>query len=427
MKVIVVGGGRMGLPLACLFAENGADVTVCDINRNVVDAVESGRCPYEEPGLAEYLARNHAAGRLHATNNTTTAAGAADVIVIIVPAHLTPDRDIDYTILKSAATAAAKGLRKGALVSFETTVSVGGTRNVLIPVLEEHSGLRAGRDFKICFSPERVKANRVFEKLQETPKVVGGFDPESARAAEEFYDRFLGARVVNVGTLEAAEFAKLADMLYRDVNIALANELAAYSEVVGADFNLVREAANTGGEANLLLPGIGVGGHCTPVYPYFVIRDGVRRGKPQRLAALAREINEMQPAQCVQRLASQWQPLAGRRVHIMGLGFRPDVKVDTFSTAYAVRDALAAHRAVVTLEDPLYTDEELRKAGFQSARVGKDPLDAVIGNTAHSAFRTPDFTRWHASGVRAVLDGRDMWNKEAAEAAGLLYLRVGAA
>ncbi len=318
-----------------------------------------------------------------------------------------------------------KGLRKGALVSYETTVAVGGTRRALVPVLEQHSGMRAGQDFMVCFSPERVKAKHVFAKLQETPKVVGGIDEASARAGEAFYGTYLGARVINVGSLEAAELVKLAGMLYRDVNIALANELAAYCEATGEDFFTVVAAANNDGESGLLLPGLGVGGHCTPVYPYFVIRDGERREAPQRLATAARQINDEQPRRNVDRLIRLWGPVSGKRVHIMGLAFRPSVKVDIFSTAYPLREVLQERGAHVTLEDPLYTEEELQAAGFRPAVAGRDPMDVVMGNTAHPHFLQPAFSQWRAAGVTAIVDGRNMWQRNAVEAAGIMYLGVG--
>src|SRR5690606_35713385 len=161
MKITVVGGGRMGLPLACVFAKHGAYVTVADINAALVARINAGECPYEEPGLEELMKELHSAKRLNATTNTAEAASRADVVVIIVPAHLTPERDIDFRILRAASAEVGKGLKQGALVVYETTVSVGGTRRYLIPVLEEHSGMRAGRDFMVAYSPERVKANLV--------------------------------------------------------------------------------------------------------------------------------------------------------------------------------------------------------------------------------------------------------------------------
>jgi len=415
----------MGLPLACVFAERGAQVAVCDVNPALVERIDAGECPYEEPGLPELMQQVYQAGRLRATTDTAEATASSETIVVIVPAHLTPDKDIDYRILRSASVDVGRGLREGSLVSYETTVSVGGTRNNLIPILEEYSGLTAGRDFHVCFSPERVKANLVLARLKDTPKVTGGIDEVSCRKAVEFYSEYLGAPVNDVGPLEAAEFTKLAGMLFRDVNIALVNELAAFSEAAGIDFDRVRRAANENGEAGLLIPGIGVGGHCTPVYPYFMTKESRRWGITQRLAEAAREINDRQPGRCVDRLADSWRVLRGRRVHILGLAFRPGVKVDTFSPAFSLRDELDKHQAAVTLEDPYYSDEEIRAAGFTPARVGHDRTEAVILNTAHPEFADPDFRRWASSGVEAVVDGRSFWDPDAVEGAGLVYLAVG--
>ena len=423
MKIAVVGGGRMGLPLACVFGKHGAFVTVGDIDASLVALVQAGECPYEEPGLAALIASLHASGRLSATTDTARAAAESDVIVIIVPAHLTPDRDIDFSILRSASAQVGKGLERGALVIYETTVSVGGTRRSLIPVLEEHSGLTAGRDFQVAYSPERVKANLVLERLETTPKIVGGLDAASCERAAAVYREFLGAPIDQVGTLEAAEMTKLLGMLYRDVNIALANELASFCELSGVDFERVRSAANSDGEASVLLPGIGVGGHCTPVYPYFLTRESRRLGITQRISEAAREINDLQPVRQLARVAAFWKPLKGRKIHLLGLGFRPGVKVDTFSPAYALRDELLRQGALVTLSDPHYTEDELRASGFEPGRA--ESADVIVLNTAHREFALPDFASWRGSGVEVVLDGRNLWSQAAAEAAGLLYFGVG--
>src|SRR5690606_30048741 len=419
MRITVVGGGRMGLPLACVFGKQGANVTVADINPTLVEKINNGTCPYEEPGLSELIEELHANGRLDATTDTSDAAARSDAIVIIVPAHLTPERDIDFAILKQASAAVGKGLRRGALVVYETTVSIGGTRRQLIPVLEEHSGLKAGQDFWVAYSPERVKANLVLSRLQSTPKVVGGLDPRSREEATRLYRNYLGAPVEDVGTLEAAEAAKLLGMLYRDVNIALANELAAFCELAGVDFLRIRKAANSDGEANLLLPGIGVGGHCTPVYPYFLTRESRRLGMGQRISEAAREINDNQPGRQLERVADAWKDLAGKRVHILGLAFRPGVKVDTLSPAYTLKAHLESAGAEVTLEDPYYTDEEIRDAGFSPGGITGAQL--IVLNTAHKEFAQPDYDAWRSAGVEAVLDGRNFWDRYAVEASGIVY------
>ena len=413
----------MGLPLACMFGKHGATVTVCDINSELVRRVNAGDCPYEEPGLAELMRDLCDVGRLTATTNTSKASSESDVIVIIVPAHLNADRDIDFSILQLVSAEVGDGLRPGALVVYETTVSIGGTRRSLIPVLEKHSGLKAGKDFFVAYSPERVKANLVLARLETTPKVVGGFDAASRNRGVAFYKEYLRAPVDDVGTIEAAEMSKLVGMLYRDVNIALANELAAFCELAGVDFELVRAAANSDGEANLLLPGIGVGGHCTPVYPYFLTRESRRLGLTQRISEAAREINDDQPIRLLERVAVAWKPLDGQKVHLLGLGFRPQVKVDTFSPAYALAEHLRRRNALVTIEDPYYTNDELRKAGFEpGTAVG---ANVVVLNTAHEEFAHIDFSEWRRAGVEVILDGRNLWSRGEVEAIGILYFGIG--
>lgn len=424
MNIVVVGAGKMGLPLACQLADNGGYVTACDTNAETVAKINRSEPPFDEPGLDAIMARNVASGRLRADPDTTVAVSGADAVIIIVPAYLTADNEIDYCNLTAASDAVAAGLRPETLVSYETTLPVGGCRSVLIPVLEK-SGLKAGCDFYACFSPERVKSLHVFEHLRKIPKIVGGFDRQSADRAESFYKKFLGAPVINVGTLEAAEFVKLAGMVYRDVNIALSNELAAYSESAGIDMYQIIAAANTDGEAALLQPGIGVGGHCTPVYPYFLTNDGARRKVPQLLSALARKTNEAQPGRAVSRIAGALQGVGGKAVHILGVAFRPDVKESAYSPAFPLLRELQHQGAVVTAQDPLYSDDELIKLGLTPARVGIDPIQAVILNTAHSAFREPDFSAWRASGVQVVMDGRNLWPGNEVQNAGIIYLCVG--
>lgn len=413
----------MGLPLACAFGKHGALVTVADIDAALVQRVHSGDCPYEEPGLAPLMSSLHAAGRLQATTDTTAATSQADVVVIIVPAHLTADRDIDFGILQAASADVGRGLRSSTLVVYETTVSVGGTRRKLIPVLEEHSGLVAGKDFLVGYSPERVKANLVLERLETTPKVVGGLDAASLARTAAVYRDFLGAPVDEVGSIEAAEMTKLLGMLYRDVNIALANELAAFCELAGVDFERVRVSANSDGEASVLLPGIGVGGHCTPVYPYFLTRESRRLGMTQRLSEAAREINDQQPERQLRRVANLWKPLQGQAVHLLGLGFRPGVKVDTFSPAYALSEVLKELDAQATISDPHYSDDELRSLGFSPAK--PEGAKVVVLNTAHPEFASPDFAAWRGAGVEVVLDGRNLWSQVKVEEAGLIYVGIG--
>jgi nucleotide sugar dehydrogenase len=429
ISVSVIGVGKMGLPIAIWIASQGAKVWACDKNPTVVEAIQAGRPDVDEPGVSDLLTEVLGAGRLLATSDTTKAVAASEVVIVIVPAVLTAKNEADLRNLESASWDVAQGLRPGTLVVYETTVPVGTTRGRLIPILQA-SGLEPGMDFYVTYSPERVKSRLVMRYLSETPKIIGGFDDRSATAAAAFYETYLRAPVTDVGTLEAAEFVKLGGMVYRDVNIALANQLAAYAEAVGFDAEPIFEAANTDGESALLKPGIGVGGHCTPVYPYFLLGDAARRGLDLSLAASAREVNDLQAGRAVARLDIAIGGLAGRRVGVLGLGFRPDVKEHICSPTFLVEASLRSYGAETRVHDPLYTDAELASHGFTAWH--PDHLrdwapEAVVLVTGHSAFAGLDLEAMREAGLQVVVDGRRFWKSDAVKAPGLTYVGVGRA
>jgi nucleotide sugar dehydrogenase len=292
--------------------------------------------------------------------------------------------------------------------------------------LLEAGGKRVDVDFDLAFSPERVKSKYVLKHLEETPKIVGGYSPKATARTAAFYQQYLGAPVIEVESLEASELVKLAGMVYRDVNIALSNEIERYTQTLGVELAPIIAAANTDGEAFLLAPGIGVGGHCTPVYPYFLAHDARRRGKPTAITELSRLINDSQPDEMVGRLETVVESLAGLHVLILGLGFRPGVKEHTCSPAFQVRDALIRRKAHVRLWDPLYTEDELRGLGFEPGILGDSQIpDALVLVTAHSEFTNVDFGALSAAGLKAVVDGRNLWNPQQVRANGLTYLGVG--
>lgn len=418
-RVAVIGAGKMGLPLACVFASRGAEVVACDADLGTVEAINGGICPFEEPGIGKLLAEQVAAGRLRATTDTRGGIAESQVCVVLVPVMLTEDRHADLSIIKSISADLAAGLQRGSMVSYETTLPVGTTR--ALGALIESGGLRAGVDFDVVFSPERVKSGFVLRHLFDNPKVVGGITPASAARGEAFYTEYLGAPVQNVGSLEAAELVKLAGMVYRDVNIALANELAGYAEAVQVDFESVRIAANTDGEAAILTPGIGVGGHCTPVYPYFMINEAGARGIRLPLTEAGRSINDQQPRRVLDRTGD----LQGKSVLILGLGFRPGVKESAYSPAFSLREEICRRGGFPRLHDPMFSGEEITALGFVPAAVPGHQV--VVLNTAHTEYAALDFSALARSGTEVVVDGRGLWHRSEVEGAGLRYVGIGKA
>jgi nucleotide sugar dehydrogenase len=418
-RLTIVGLGKLGLPLAVFYASRGATVHGVDRDARRIRAIED-RTTIDldtEHGLRDALAGLDAA-RFAVTTDTAAAVAASDHVIVVVPVIARARGAVDFTAMEAACDAVAAGLQPGTTVILETTLPLGTTRERLLPRLAR-SGLTPGRDLFVAFSPERVLVGRIFEDLGKYPKIVGGVDPESGKRAAAFYEAHLSAPVWQVGSAETAEFVKLAETCYRTTSIALANELAMVADAKGIDVLEVIRGANSQPYSSILEPGIGVGGHCLPVYPFLLEASGVDAPLIER----GRAINASMGEYAVQRLESALGDLAGKQVLIMGVAFRPGVQETAFSPAFDVRDALAKRGARVSAVDPLYTDDELTALGFTPGRIPAPDADAVVLQTAHEQFAAFDpraFPR-----CRVVLDGRNALDRATVEAAGKHYLGIG--
>jgi nucleotide sugar dehydrogenase len=421
-RVAVVGLGKIGLPLATLLAGKGHHVIGADIRPEIVASVNAGKSYIdEEPGLAGAVDAAVGSGRLTATTDTTEAARSSEVAIVIVPLVVGEDKKPDYSMLDAALQAVGKGMNPDALVIVETTLPVGATRAHVAPILENASGLVCGKDFYLAFSPERLYVGRAFQDLARYPKIVGGVDEESTRRAVAFYRASLDAGVRAVANSETAEFAKLAETTYRDVNIALANQLALYGGARGADTKEAFEAANSQPFSHLHRPGIGVGGHCIPVYPHFLLNDS--RDGELELVRIAREVNDGMAARSVHWLDAAMGGLRGARVLVLGLSYREDVKELSFSTALAVIELLRKAGATVLAHDPHFTAKELAGLGVEFVDLNQPlAVDAVIVQAFHREYRDLDWAR--LQGLRAVLDGRGTVDVAPLRARGVIVISV---
>jgi UDP-N-acetyl-D-glucosamine dehydrogenase len=342
-----------------------------------------------------------------------------DLVVAVPPLLIDGQARPDFQAIDGAIAQIGSGLQPGTIVSVETTVPVGTTRERFASALERASGLAAERDFFLVHSPERVYSGRVLADLDAYPKLIGGLSQEGERRAAALYGSFLDAAVRTMGSAEAAELTKLAETTYRDVNIALANELARFADGAGIDLELVIEAANSQPFSHIHRPGIAVGGHCIPVYPHFYLA-----GDPQaRLPRVSREVNDGMPEYALERLAAAFGDggLGGLRVLILGVSYRGAVKESAFSGAHALREGLGRHGAIPLAADPLYEERELREIGFEPWTGEK--IDAAIVQADHPEYRR--LTPAQLPGARVVLDGRDVLDPEPFAAAGVIVLRIG--
>lgn len=402
--VAVVGVGKMGLPLAAQFASHGWSVIAVDIDPVVIEAINEGRSHVgEEPGLAELVADAHAAGRLRATLDGAAATREADVVVIIVPVMLDERSRPDPRSMDAAASAIAPGLHAGSLVVFETTLPVGETRARYAPLLTTVSGLTLDDDLFVAFSPERLYSGAALRNLATYPKLVGGLGPASTARAATFYASVLDADVVAMSSAEAAEFAKLADTTYRDVNIALANEFARYADRIGVDITEVIGAANSQPYSHIHQPGLGVGGHCIPVYPRFLLD----RAPELQLVALARRINDGQVDVAIDAMTEALGTLDRRTILVLGLTYRHGVKELAYSRAMPLISELRERGAHPLGYDPLLTAAEIERTGANPWTWGElsPDIEAIVTQTSDPQWRTLS-PAWFP-GLRLLLDGRN--------------------
>jgi len=404
VPVAVYGLGKMGLPLAAVYADVTGNVVGADVDEAVVESVAAGACHVErEPGLPELVASTVARGALTATADPAEAAAQAALHVVIVPTPITDEKAADLSALESVARDVGDQLDRGDAVFVECTVPPRTCADVLEPTLAE----RAGHDeFGLAFCPERTASGRALADIRGAyPKIVGGVDDESARVAELVYGELTDADVLSVTDATTAECVKVFEGLYRDVNIALANELATFADEFGADVREAIGAANTQPYCDIHDPGPGVGGHCIPYYPYFVIEtfDG-----DARLLETAREVNDSMPAFAVETLAREMdatgRDLADATVAVFGLTYRPGVAETRAAPARPIAEQLTALGADVVAVDPMLDDAE----GFAAEMLSQDAvydrdLDAAVLVTPHAEFDGIDWTRFDPL---VVVDGR---------------------
>ncbi|MHA1590333.1 MAG: nucleotide sugar dehydrogenase [Candidatus Njordarchaeales archaeon] len=396
IRVAVFGMGSVGLPIAVAYALRHCKVIGVDIDRRKVEMINNGinYLPHE-PGL-EKIPELVKKGYLKATTDGSSAASEADVIIILVPVGIDSNGKPTLHSLISAAKTIGKGLRKDSLVILETTVPPGTTEGILRRILERESGLKAGEDFALAFSPERVKAGTVIKDfLENYPKIVGGINEKSTEAVAAFYSAIINNKVIKVSNPRVAELAKLFKGAFRYVNIALADEYALICELLGVDVNEVINVANTEPYSMIHHPGPGVGGHCIPVYPYFLDYILQLGNSEFRLFRTARMIDLSMAKHVIyllfEALNEAGRTIKGSTIAILGLAFRGDVKVAYRTPARPIIEQLRELGANVIAHDPFYTPEEIHEnfnvRGAKDLNEALSDADAIIIVTDHTDYK----------------------------------------
>ncbi|MEK6984703.1 MAG: nucleotide sugar dehydrogenase [Nanoarchaeota archaeon] len=348
MRISVIGLGKAGLPLAAVIADAGINVIGVDVDNKKVRMINKGVNPLkEEPGLSELIIR-HGGKNLKAISNAVEAAKQSNVHMIIVPLFINKSKKPDFSLIRKACENVGRGLKKKDIVVLETTVPVKTTETLVAEILEKISKLRVGKDFYLAYSPERIMTGYSISRFKDFPKLVGGINTKSTDKAFEVYKKF--AKPVRVSNSRTAELAKIAEGVYRDVNIALANELFKVAEIYKVNFLEMRNAAKHQ-FCNILEPG-NVGGHCIPVYPWFLINE---LNVP--LIKTARNLND----DMVKYYAKKIEKFNPQKVGIVGLSFREGVKEKSYSRSIDLIRLLKKKGYDVYGLDPLYSKEEVEK------------------------------------------------------------------
>jgi UDP-N-acetyl-D-glucosamine dehydrogenase len=381
-RIGIVGLGYVGLPLAVSFAEAGLDVVGVDADPGKVEGVGRSRSHVEDVPDAALAAVSE---RLRASTDYAELA-SCQAVVICVPTPLTGSREPDLTYLTKGAEALAEVLTAGQLVVLESTTYPGTTRERLAPILER-SGLNAGRDFHLAFSPERIDPGRTDYTVRTTPKLVGGLTEACAERARELYS-LVCDEVVVLSTPEAAELAKLLENIFRSVNIALVNELSQLCDRLGIDVWEVIDAAATKPFGFMRFdPGPGMGGHCLPVDPFYLAFKAREHDFYPEFIELAGKVNQTQPGFCVLRIAralnEAGKPVKGSRVLLLGVSYKAGVGDIRESPALTIAKGLLKHGADVSYHDPHVP--HVSDLGLGSVDLDKAlaDADAVAVVTAH--------------------------------------------
>lgn len=316
-KICVLGLGYIGLPTSAMFATHGVDVVGVDINEEIVEILNNGDIHIEEPGLKTVVQAAIRSGNLRVACEPEP----ADAFIIAVPTPINEDKTADMRAVTSAAESVVSHLREGNLVILEST-SPPRTTVDLVQLILERSGLKAGEDFLLAYSPERVLPGRILNELVENSRVIGGIDAASAEAGRDLYQAFVEGEIV-LTDATTAEMVKLMENTYRDVNIAIANEFSRLADRFGVDVWEAIEIANRHPRVEILRPGPGVGGHCISVDPWFFV-EAAPDLTP--LIRTAREVNDAQPAYVVELVKrAVGGDLTGKRIAALGLAYKPNV------------------------------------------------------------------------------------------------------
>lgn len=433
VTICTVGLGRIGLPTAASFASSGARVIGVDIDPEVVVSINEGKCKFvDEPGLSKVLEEPVRQGNLRATTDYEAAISESDFVIVCVPTPVDHSKSPDYTIVVKACRTIGKLLKPGMTVIIESTVGPGTVENLIRPILEGESGLRAGSDFGLASAPERSDPGNIMSNMKAVPRVVGAINQHCLDIVSELYESLLGVEVHKVADPKTANAVKLTENLFRDVNIALANEFALLYEKLGIDAIEVINACATKYNFMPHYPGAGVGGPCLPVNSYYLISEGVKAGNIPYLVRNAREINDRMPEHVVQLVSEALNEIGktirGSKIAILGVSYKPEIKDVQLSPIEQVCNHISRLGGMLDLYDPMFPGENV--FGYPARRSlaqAVNGADCIVIGTAHKEFKSLDLKLLNqlSESPAALVDSRNVVKPKDALLAGFSFRGVG--
>ncbi len=413
-SLCVIGMGYIGLPTASIFASNGIRVTGMDNNAEITDGLKAGRVHIFEPGLRGLVLDALASGRLNISSDVTP----ADAYIIAVPTPFYDDRRADLRAVIAASESIVPNLEKGNLVILESTSPPRTTADIVAPILEK-SGLKTGQDFMLAYSPERVLPGRILRELVDNPRVIGGIDRTSAEAGRDLYRKFVKGEII-LTDATTAEMVKLMENTSRDISIAIANEFSRMAEKFDVDIWEAIGIANLHPRVEILRPGVGVGGHCISVDPWFLVEAAPEEAN---LIKTARQVNDGQPAFVADLVSKVGGDLSGKRIAFLGLAFKPNVDDLRESPAVELAHHLTDAGAEVMAYEPFRSDAKIPKINLvpslEEALIDADLIVLAVG---HDQFKDLDPQAIkEKTTARIVFDAVRIWDKADWEVAGFRF------
>jgi len=427
-KICVIGLGYIGLPTATTFAKHGIHVLGVDINESIVKTLNEGKLHIHEAGLPEALSEAIQSKKFRAS----TKAEEADAFIIAVP---TPFKEnevgtyngVEYKLadmraVTSAAESIIPFLKKGNLVILESTSPPRTTVDLIAPILQK-SGLQAGSDFFLCYSPERVLPGQIMKELIENARVIGGITPESAQTGEDLYSTFVKGKILQTDAT-TAEMVKLMENTHRDVNIAIANEFSRLADKFGVDVWEAISLANLHPRIKILSPGPGVGGHCISVDPWFFVEAA-----PELTPLIyhSRQVNDAQPSFVVEKVKSALGDLKNKNIAALGLAYKPDVDDLRESPANEVVHLLQNAGANVLAWEPFKPDAKLEgikmASSFEEAIKDADAILLLVKHTKFTELNPKEVAK--KTKAKIIVDTVNAWKVEEWQSAGFEVFRLG--